>query len=55
MLALVAFDDDAADEMLRTLCNDADWQVRQSAEELVAIGGPHPASAGPDDLTTPTS
>ena len=37
VLALAAFDDPAATEALRRLAGDRDLQVRQSAEELLAI------------------
>jgi len=37
VLALAAFDDPAATEMLRTMTADRDLQVRQAAEELLAI------------------
>ncbi|MFN8050467.1 MAG: HEAT repeat domain-containing protein [Acidimicrobiales bacterium] len=37
VLALAAFDGDAVDEMLRSMADDVDWQVRQAAEELLAI------------------
>lgn len=38
VLALAAFDGDEVDEMLQTMAGDVDWQVRQAAEELLAIG-----------------
>ena len=38
VLALTAFDGDEVDEMLTRMADDVDWQVRQAAEELLAIG-----------------
>ena len=38
VLALTAFDGDDVDAMLVTMASDVDWQVRQAAEELLAIG-----------------
>jgi HEAT repeat protein len=37
VLALVAFDGDDVDAMLEQMTHDADWQVRQAAEELSSI------------------
>jgi HEAT repeat protein len=37
VLALVAFDDPQVDTLLETLTHDVDWQVRQAAEELLAL------------------
>lgn len=39
VLALAAFEGDDVDEMLVTMSGDVDWQVRQAAEELLAIDG----------------
>ena len=38
VLALTAFDGDDVDAKLRAMADDVDWQVRQAAEELLAIG-----------------
>ena len=38
VLALAAFDGDEVDATLRAMADDVDWQVRQAAEELLAIG-----------------
>ena len=37
VLALVAFDGPAIDETLASMASDPDWQVRQAAEDLLAI------------------
>ena len=37
VLALVAFEGDDVDAMLAAMATDVDWQVRQAAEELLAI------------------
>ena len=37
VLALAAFEGDEVDSMLRSMADDVDWQVRQAAEELLAI------------------
>ncbi len=37
VLALVAFEGDDVDAMLEEMADDVDWQVRQAAEELLAI------------------
>ena len=39
VLALAAFEGDDVDEMLVAMSGDVDWQVRQAAEELLAIDG----------------
>jgi HEAT repeat protein len=49
VLALVAFDGDEVDAELERLTHDRDWQVRQAAEELLAIGGPIPSGPGADE------
>lgn len=38
VVALAAFDGDEVDAALQAALNDRDWQVRQVAEDLVAIG-----------------
>lgn len=40
VLALAAFDGDDVERTLRSMADDVDWQVRQAAEELLAIGEP---------------
>ena len=37
VLALVAFEGDEVARMLEEMASDVDWQVRQAAEELLAI------------------
>ena len=37
VLVLAAFEGDEVDSMLRSMADDVDWQVRQAAEELLAI------------------
>lgn len=49
VLALVAFDGRAVTEALERLSGDRDWQVRQAAEELLAIGD------GEDGTPEPTA
>ncbi len=39
VIALSPFDDVRVDDALTTALEDRDWQVRQAAEDLVAIGG----------------
>lgn len=46
VLALAAFDGPEIDAMLTAMSTDVDWQVRQAAEELLAIGAGQ--SPGPD-------
>jgi HEAT repeat protein len=37
VLALAAFEGEAVEDRLRSALNDSDWQVRQAAEDLLAV------------------